>query len=179
MNKIHAIQVLRFWDQQKRYVFTHQDMRRLFPDDQAKAFTEGLSRLVKDGLLVHACRGVYVNPHANSYDGYVIEHIAKALKRGAYNYISLESMLVEYGAISQMLLDRLTVMTTGRKGTVKTPYGVIEFTHTNRSVEDILNSVVTVESRPLRLATLETAWRDLKRVGRNTDMVNVEVIHGE
>ncbi len=33
---------------------------------------------------------------------------------GEYNYVSLESMLSEYGLISQIPIDRLTVMTTGR-----------------------------------------------------------------
>lgn len=39
--------------------------------------------------------------------------------RGEYNYISLESALSEYGIISQIPIDRLTIMTTGRKGEYK------------------------------------------------------------
>ena len=54
------------------------------------------------------------------------------MRRGEYSYISLETMLSEYGAISQVPIDRLTVMTTGRKGEYETPFGVIEFTHTKR-----------------------------------------------
>jgi hypothetical protein len=83
-------------------------------------------------------------------------------------------MLSEYGEISQIPIDRLTVMTTGRRGTYKTPYGVIEFTHTKRPVSDILSHVKQVEGRPLRIADREAAWRDLKRVGRNVRMVNRE-----
>lgn len=179
MNKMQAVQVLRLWDLQHKYVFTHADLRKLFAEDKPKAFNEGLGRLVKAGLLIRACRGVYVNPYALSQDGYTIEHIAKALRRGEFNYVSLESILVECGAISQMLIDRLTVMTTGREGIYPTPYGTIEFTHTRRSTADILNSIHTVPYRPLRVATKETAWRDLKRVGRNISMVNTEVLHGE
>src|SRR5690606_10369240 len=96
---------------------------------------------------------------------------------GEYNYISLESMLSEYGAISQIPVDRLTVMTTGRKGVYKTLYGVIEFTHTKRSVEDILQSTRVIADKPLRIATPETAWRDLKRVGRNKTLVNIMSLH--
>ncbi|WP_422139500.1 hypothetical protein [Endozoicomonas sp. ALC020] len=69
-----------------------------------------------------------------------VQSIAIALRRGDYNYISLESALSEYGAISQIPVDRLTIMTTGRKGEYKTPFGVLEFTHTRRSVADILDS---------------------------------------
>ncbi len=179
MNTLQAIETLRRWDRQHRYVFTHADLRKLFPQDKTEAFNEGLSRLVKTGLLVRACRGVYVNPYAVSKDAYTLEHIAKALRRGKFNYVSLESMLVEYGAISQMLLDRLTVMTTGREGIYSTPFGTIEFTHTHRSPSDILDNIYTVPNRPLRVASKEIAWRDLKRVGRNINMVDLEVFHGE
>jgi predicted transcriptional regulator of viral defense system len=179
MNRVHAYHVLRQWEQKGRYVFTRQDLSKLFSKDKAKAFTEGLNRLVKDGLLVRACRGVFVNPHAHCFDGYVLERVAAAMRRGEYSYISLESMLSEYGIISQIPLDRLTVMTTGRKGTYQTPYGVIEFTHTSRSVPDIISNTRHVQGRPLHLATREAAWRDLKRVGRNTQMVNTSEMHDD
>ena len=94
-----------------------------------------------------------------------------AFRRGCYNYTSLESALSEYGAISQILIDRITVMTTGRKAEITTPYGTIEFTHTNRKASDILRGTIDFD-RPLRFATAATAYRDLKRVGRNLHMVS-------
>jgi predicted transcriptional regulator of viral defense system len=174
MNQARASEVLRQWDRKGRYVFARRALARLFPEDNRKTFTEGLNRLVKAGVLTRACRGVYVNPHAHSFDSRVIERIAQALRPGEFNYVSLESMLSEYGEISQIPVDRLTVMTTGRKGIYKTPYGVIEFTHTKRPVSDILSHVKQVDGRPLRIAGREAAWRDLKRVGRNVRMVNRE-----
>ena len=66
-------------------------------------------------------------------------------------------------------------MTTGRKGEYKTPYGTIEFTHTKRKLRDILNSMKDV-GRPLRLANPIAAWRDLKRAGRNTHLVDERVL---
>src|ERR1700752_5324048 len=130
MNQLDARKVLGYWDKQGKFVFTKHELRKLFSKDSAKTFDEGLARLVKSGLLVRACRGVYVHANANSFNGYVIEHIATALRQGDYNYLSLESMLSEYGVISQIPMDRLTVITTGRSGVYRTPYGVIEFTHT-------------------------------------------------
>jgi len=174
MNTLKASEVLRRWDRVGRYVFTRKALAKFFPQDSAKTFTEALQRLVKAGLLVRACRGIYVNPHAHSLDSRVVERIAQALRPGEYTYVSLESMLSEYGEISQIPIDRLTLMTTGRKGVHKTPFGVIEFTHTNRTVLDILNHIHRADGRPLRLASKAAAWRDLKRVGRNTSMVNVE-----
>ncbi len=175
MDKQTAIRVLTQWDEAGRYVFTLRDLAKLFPDDSPKTLREGLGRMVKSGLLRRACRGVYVFPLVRGLDSHTIERIAIALRRGEYNYISLESALSEYGVISQIPMDRLTVMTTGRKGLYHTPWGSIEFTHTKRPVHDILENIRDV-GRPLRLATPLTAWRDLKRVGRNTHLVDQGVL---
>ncbi len=174
MNRLEAIHALRAWDKQGKYVFTKHELHKLFPKDKPKTLSEGINRLIKDKLLIRAFRGIYVNPYATSFDGYTIEHIAKALRPGEYNYVSLESILSEYGVISQIPIDRITVMTTGRKGLIKTAYGVIEFTHTKRPLTDIIKNIITIKNRPLRIANKQTAWRDLKRVGRNTDMVDLE-----
>jgi len=174
MHTNQAIETLREWDKKGRYVFTKHDLHSLFSQDNPKTLTESINRLVKNNILKRACRGVYINPHATSSDSYTVEHIAKALRRGQYNYVSLESILSEYGVISQIPMDRLTVMTTGREGTYKTPFGTIEYTHTKRPVSDILKNITQIKGRPLRIASKEIAWRDLKRVGRNTNMVNLE-----
>ena len=104
-----------------------------------------------------------------------LEQVAKTIRRGEYNYVSLESALSEYGIIPQIPVDRLTVMTTGRKGEYKTPFGVIEFTHTARAVTNILDSIQAV-GRPLRMASKVAACRDLRRVGRNTHLIQKEEI---
>jgi len=179
VNRLEAIQVLRTWDKQGKFVFTKREFHKLFSQDSPKTLTEGINRLVKDGILKRACRGIYLNPDAKSFDSYAIEHIAKALRSGEYNYISLESILSEYGAISQIPLDRLTVMTTGREGIYKTLFGTIEYTHTKRSIVDIVNGIKQIKNRPLRIASKAVAWRDLKRVGRNTHMVNLEAINDD
>lgn len=174
MNREQATKIFREQDRKGKYVFSNHDLRKLFPQDSYKTFNEGLKRLVKSGVLRHACRNVYVNEEAQQFDSYTIERIAKTLRRGEYNYVSLESMLSEYGVISQILIDRITIMTTGRKGTYSTTYGAIEFTHTKRTVSDILEGTSKVNERPLRMALKETALRDLKRVGRNINLIDPE-----
>ena len=171
MNRITAIKRLFDWDERERYVYTLHDLSLIFSEDNAKTLKEGVTRLVRAGILQRVCRGVYVYPLARSRDSHTIERIAKALRRGDYSYVSNESALSEYGIISQAPVDRLTVMTTGRRGTYQTSYGTIEFTHTHRRLSDILAGIKNV-GRPLRLATQQTAWRDLKRVGRNRHLVD-------
>lgn len=174
MKKLQAIQVVKEYDRKGVYVFTNHDLKKLFPEDSPKAFSEGLRRLEQAGILERVCRGVYLNASASSFTAYVIEEIAKTLRRGEYNYVSLESALAEYGVISQIPIDRIRIMTTGRKGVYQTPYGVIEFTHTDRSRKSILDSIMVVPGRPLRIAKKEAALRDLKRVGRNLDLINLK-----
>ncbi|MCC8366259.1 type IV toxin-antitoxin system AbiEi family antitoxin domain-containing protein [Xenorhabdus sp. PB61.4] len=176
MNHMTAIQYLNKFDQQGRYVFTTKDLAKVFSEDSKRAFEAGLNRLVKHGVLLRACKGIYVFALSQHNGLDTLELIARAMRRGEYSYVSLESALSQYGAISQIPIDRLTIMTTGREGTYRTPFGTIEFTHTKRSVPDIINNIKEI-GRPLRLASKQTAYRDLKRVGRNIHLVEKEVIN--
>ncbi|HEU5282047.1 MAG TPA: DUF6088 family protein [Gammaproteobacteria bacterium] len=174
MNQLAAIQALKQQALKGRFVFLKGDLAKLFWGEQRKTFNEGLARLVRSGLLLRVAHGVYLNPDVQSVHGDILEHITCAMRRGEYNYVSLESILSEYGLISQIPMDRLTVMTTGRRGVYKTPFGVIEFTHTKRRVPDILNATIKDKNRALRIARKETAVRDLKRVGRNLNLLQEE-----
>lgn len=69
-------------------------------------------------------------------------------------------------------------MTTGRKGTHRTLYATIEFTHTSRPIIELLPRMRDI-GRPLKKETPDAAWADLKRVGRNKYLVDVEMIHGQ
>lgn len=180
MKQLEAAKALRALDEAGRYVFSKAELRHLlFAMESKAAFERSIERLVASGLLERAARGVYVNPHARHADSYTIERVAKSLRPGEYSYVSLESALSEYGVISQMPIDRLTVMTTGRRGEVHTPWGVIEFTHTAKSPAKIIGHIQHVPGRPLRVASKALAWQELKRVGRNTAMVDQEALrHG-
>ena len=178
MDRQTAIEVLSEWDSKGRYVFTLHDLAKLFPNDKPKTLQEGVNRLVRSGMLQRACRGVYVYALARSSDSHTIERITQALRRGEYNYISLESALSEYGAISQIPLDRLTVMTSGRMGTYNTPWGTIEVTQTKRAASDMIANTHKT-THPLRMATSHTACRDLKRGGRNTHLVDRQALNHE
>ena len=139
---------------------------------------KSLQRMVKDGLLIKAARGIYINALvASRHKSWMLENIAKALRPGKLSYVSLESMLSEHGVISQIPLSRLTVMTTGSGGIHDTPYGTIEFTHTKRSIPEILDRTIFIKDRPLRIAKKQAAVTDLLRVGRNTDMIDYEELN--
>ena len=175
MRQLVAIEKLFAFQHRQSPVFTTRDLGKIF-DEKPGVLNVTLNRLVKAGVLVRAVKEVYVHKFAPNQND-VLEHIAKAMRRASHSYVSLESALSQYNVISQ-LPQRLTIMTTGRKGVYETPFGTIEFTHTQRNPMDIQNGCVDV-GRPLRLATKETAYRDLKRVGRNLDLVDEHMLNEE
>lgn len=177
MNRLELIKQLAELERRGIFVLLKRDIDKLFSNEDDKTRQKSLQRMVNAGLLKRAAKGVYVNPAAASrHAGWVIEELAKALRPGQLSYVSLESILSEYGIISQIPMSRLTVMTTGASGVHETPYGVIEFTHTKRSVPDILRRTIHVGERPLRIANEPAAIQDLLRVGRNTDMIDFEAL---
>ena len=180
MNRIDLIEQLAGLERRGIFVLAKRDIEKLFPDEDEKSMEKSLQRMVKDGLLVKAARGIYVNPAAAYRNpGRVVEEVAKALRPGKLCYVSLESMLSEHGVISQIPVSRLTVMTTGASGIHESPYGTIEFTHTKRSVPDVLSRTVFFKGRPLRMAKKRVALQDLLRVGSNTDMIDHDALAEE
>jgi predicted transcriptional regulator of viral defense system len=171
VKKIELIRKLADLDRLGVYVLARRDIEKLFPEESSKAMEKSLQRMVADGLLQRAAKGLYVNPAAKSKNRWIAEEVAKALRPGCLSYVSLESILSEYGAISQIPIDRLTVMTTGRSGIHETPFGIIEFTHTKRSRSEIMKRTLAPKGRPLRIASQPAAIRDLLRVGRNANMI--------
>lgn len=171
MKRLELMQHLAALDREGICVFAKGDFEKMFPEEQEKAFEKSLQRMVADGILVRACKGIYVNPAARSRDGRLIEKVAQALRPGFFSYVSLETMLSEYGVISQIPVDRITLMTTGAKGTYQTPFGTIEFTHTKRRPAEIIKRTLPMPGRPLRVASKAAAIQDLVRAGRNTNMM--------
>ena len=79
MRTADAIRVL---EQDEREVFTAGDLRALFPEKSEKTFTGDLARLVAQGVLTRAARGVHVNERKLDI-GNSPDRIALAL-RGAF-----------------------------------------------------------------------------------------------
>ena len=100
-----------------------------------------------------------------------IYKIIKKLRSGVLNYISLESQPSHIGDISQVLIDRVTVVTKGRRGCFDTPYGVIEFTHTKKPVEQIAPNLYFDPNIKMYRAHKEQAIADLKHCQRNLHML--------
>lgn len=128
-----------------------------------------MKRLVDQGVLQRAAKGVYVNHLARSMPSDVRRGLIRFLRPREFSYVSLETKLSEAGIISQVAMA-LTCMTTGSPGTFRTPWGIIEFTHTERRVD--ADRDVYLADEGTWEATVSTAARDLRRVGRNVNMID-------
>ena len=132
-----------------------------------------MKRLADQHVLIRAARGVYVNPHARSLPADTRRGLLRFLRPREISYVSLESKLSEAGIISQ-ITSTLTCMTTGSPGWFDTPWGAVEFTHTDRKIW--VGDDVIVQDDGLMEATIRTAVRDLRRVGRNLDLVDEAIL---
>lgn len=161
-------------DKKGIYVFTLDDLAKLFPAESGKTLLKSADRLVSAKILERATKGIYVYAFSRNKSQYLFETIAGVLRRGHINYISLESALSVYGAISQIPISTITFMTTGSPGRFETSYGtIIEFSQTKRNPIQLLKETSPYGDAPVRIATPERAFGDLKRVGRNVHMVDI------
>ncbi len=171
MRYLQAVSVLADWDRRKRYVFLKRDLAKIF-DESGKTLDQTLRRLVSANLLERVTHGVYLNALSSRLGATTIEEVALSLRRGKHVFESFESALSQWGRISQVPIDRLTLATTGRKGIFHTKYGVIEFTHTEAPVAEIVANTVDRPDHAIPIATETYALHGLRRVGRNLDLVD-------
>jgi len=115
---MQPMRILSSWLQQnasnKHYLFSLQDLRALCPELSNAAFKTLLSRTVHRGYLLRVCRGLYVYTKAIPPNGLLLFHAAAHLRSNEFNYMSLETVLSEGGVISQVPINWISIMSSGR-----------------------------------------------------------------
>ncbi len=135
-----------------------------------------LSRATKAGLLKRVCRGIYFYPMPGYSSGNLLFHAAARLRAGEFNYISLETVLSDAGVISQMPMNWISLMTSGRSHVVDCgEYGHIEFVHTAQRPEELGGELTYDPDRHLWRASVRQALRDMKATRRSMELVDGEV----
>ncbi|MDR0877498.1 MAG: hypothetical protein LBN21_05555 [Treponema sp.] len=156
-----------------RYLFTSGDFSPLFPDLSVDALRMLLSRAVEQRLLLRVCKGVYIYSKAHYQRGLVLYHTASRLRERNLSYLSLESVLSEAGFISQIPLGWITLMTHGRSGKINCgPWGTIEFIHTQRKGETLMEDLIFDDRYNLWRASVPLALHDMKTTRRPLDLIN-------
>ncbi|MEI8320745.1 MAG: hypothetical protein WCG05_01885 [Alphaproteobacteria bacterium] len=174
---MQPMRILSNWLQQnandEHYLFSLQDLRALCPDLSDSAFKALLSRTVHAGYLQRVCRGLYVYKKAIPSNGLLLFHGATHLRSNKFNYISLETGLSDAGVISQVPINRISIMSSGRSNIIACgEFGTIEFIHTNQSPTSIMDQLTYDADCKLWRASVALALRDMKTTHRNCDLID-------
>ncbi len=168
-------EVLRALADRDHCVFTPSDLAAAVPGCGQLAVL--LSRAVKAGVLRRVCRGIYLYPVANFPAGNLLFHAAARLRADAFNYISLETVLSDAGVISQVPMNWITLLSSGRSHVVDCgDHGHIEFIHTAQRPEDVGGELAYDAERHLWRASVKQAVRDMKATRRSLELVDEEVL---
>lgn len=158
------------------YLFTLQNMRSLCPNLSNIAFKTLLSRAEKAGYVKRICRGIYVYKKAIPSNGLLLFHAASLLRANDFNYISLETALSDAGVISQIPINWISIMSSGRSNIIHCgDCGTIEFIHTAQKPIDVMKELSYDTKCGLWRANVVLALRDMKMTRRNCDLIDWEI----
>lgn len=158
-------------------VFSVSDLAAAVPD--CGQLPVLLSRATKAGLLKRVCRGVYWYPVPDYPREYLLYHAAARLRAGEFNFLSLETVLSDAGVISQVPIDWITLMSSGRSHTVNCrEFGRIEFVHTAQRPNEVADELSWDQDKRLWRASVRQALRDMRVTRRpSRDLIDEEVVN--
>jgi len=175
IHRMRTAQLTRILQQlaQKGRWLVSENTLRLFAGENINTFRVAMVRHVRAGTVRRLAPGLYVNPYVPQ-PSWALERCLSHLRPQDAYYVSLESAAHEHGVMSQ-IPNRLTLMTTGRSHTYELPgLGIAEFVHTQRSPELWRPNTTFIAERGIHVASAELAVEDLRRVGRNLDLIEIE-----
>lgn len=156
-------------------LFALTDLRALLPRHREGAFKSVVTRLEKRGELLRVCRGIYLFPGFSSYNGDMLGNVAARLRAHHFNYLSLETVLSAAGVISQIPVNRITVMSSGRSNVISCGvYGSIEFVHTRKTPTELAAHLAYDSGSQLWRASVPQALQDMRDTRRDTGLVDWE-----
>jgi predicted transcriptional regulator of viral defense system len=168
-------ETLRSLADREHCVFAASDFAAAVPGNGQLAVL--LSRATKAGLLKRVCKGIYLYPVPDYPAGNLLFHAAARLRAAEFNYLSLETVLSDVGAISQVPMNWISLMTSGRSHVVDCgDYGHIEFVHTAQKPDEVSTELAYDPERHLWRASPKQALRDMKATRRSLELVDEEVL---
>jgi len=169
----YIVKWLREYANNEHYLFKLQDLRVLCPHLSNDAFKTLLSRAVRAGYLCRICRGIYIDTRVAATNGLILYRVAALLRANEFNYISLESVLSDAGIISQVPINRISIMSSGRSNIISCgSFGTIEFVHTAQKPNCIMDHLYYDMHCMFWRAKVSLALRDMKITHRNCDLID-------
>lgn len=175
MDVRHAEQMFRRLEG-ARHAFHSRDIAILL-GEQGEKLRSTIRRLLAADVIERVARDLYWHAPSAPLPYAPAEEIAAALRPSDLCYVGMESAAARWGVISQIPVDRLTVVTTGREGTFPTRFGTIEFIHTKADASEIMSNTVPMEPSPLRIASKRYTVLGLKRARRSLDLIDDEEVN--
>ena len=103
-------------------------------------------------------------------------HVAARLRADEFNYISLETASSDAGVISQVPINWISLMSSGRCHKIDCgSWGAIEFVHTRQEPNQLLNQLVYDSRCGLWRASVSLALRDMRVTRRSLDLIDWSV----
>ena len=166
--------ILEEFSSSEHFVYSKADLRNLLPAISDSNLNMILSRCVSHVIFDRVCKGIYSFNKAKAEKSRVLYKTATKLRAGCMNYISLETVLCENSIISQQMPSYLTVMTTGRSGTINCGnFGTIEFVHTAKDFTKISENLFIDSKAKMLKANPIQAYTDIVDAKRTTlDLIN-------
>lgn len=159
-------------------LFTPSDLRAILPEHSQTAFKTLLSRAVSEEYLTRMCRGLYLYEKAHPDRGSLLPHAVAKLRPLSLNYLSLETVLSDVGVISQIPMNRIMVMSSGRSCVIDCGrLGSIEFVKTRQRPQDLVGSIKYDPRSRLWRANVAQALRDMRATHRNLDLIDWREVH--
>jgi len=161
----------------EHYLFTLLDMRSLFPHLSNSAFKTLITRAAHSELLTRLCRGLYFYKPALPKDGLLLYRAAARLRADKFNYISLETVLSDAGVISQIPLNWISIMSSGRSSVISCEeFGTIEYVHTMREPKLLKHQLTYDHQCGLWRANVPLSIKDMKVTHRNCDLIDWSIV---
>lgn len=111
-------------------------------------------------------------------DGLLLFRVAARLRADGLNYISLETALSDAGVISQVPINWVTLMSSGRSNTISCGrWGTIEFVHTRQQAGELASQLHYDSRCALWRASVPLALRDMRTTHRSLNLVDESVAH--
>ena len=162
----------------EHYLFTLRDLSGLVPGRSEGALKALVGRLTADGVLDRLCRGLYLYPAVHFPSDLILYHAAARLRAAELCYLSLESVLSDAGVISQIPMNWITLMTSGRSGEITCGrFGTIEFVHTRKSPKALAEALVYDSRCRLWRATMAQAMIDMRDARRSMELIDREALN--
>ncbi len=169
MKLSHLLECLHQRDDAGQWLFRVSEMARLTGEKDSQLYLT-LHRARQAHIVAELARGWLYFPRARSLPATPLDRFALEVRRPYITYASLESELARRGWLSQVPTVE-TYMTTGREARFDTPLGSLELVHTKRTGLLNTDEIQWNPTRGIWVATPERALRDLRRVGRNVNLV--------